>query len=88
LRRGADTAATQKPRLDSAVLWYDAVNPSGWSIAIDLYDLHAAIEAAFGADAMGDMIFATVYALHQMLQRQGVVGAAPVSPGLRDFSLR
>ena len=82
MQSGAKTA------LAGTVLQHHWVNLSGRLFAFDLKDLFTPIRSAFRADAMGDMILAAALALHQMLECQGVMGAATIPPGLRNFSLR
>ena len=50
------------------------------SVIVDFNDLFAAVAAAFGANAMGDMIFAATFAFNQVLQLQGVMSAPAVAP--------
>ena len=57
-------------------------------VTFDLDDLLATIGTTLRADAVRDMIFSTTLALNKMIERQGIVGAAPVSPRFGDFSLR
>ena len=47
--------------------------------------LLAAVRSAFGADAMGDVIFAAAFAFDQMVQGQGIMRAPTIAPRFRDF---
>ena len=67
-----------------------ATPPSRMSVALFVFgweELLAAVAAAFGADAVGEAEFVAFTAAHQARLLEGIVRAAAVAAGTRDFAL-
>jgi hypothetical protein len=56
-------------------------------ILLDFDDFAAFILSAFGADGMRQAFFATIGAGNQVVDLQGIVGAATITATLRMFTL-